>query len=348
MVLEYQIGKKIKLTLKKSVYDQLRDDIFTLNIKSMSQLVESVVLAYCQDSKSMTKLEKKDDRELAVRLLLADNQIRFKKALVSLAIGNGNKPKPHFHENETYNWAITVPAYEALKQDRRTDAESPSFVRDLLEEFSSFTVAEKEKILMAKAIEEISCAIEEKTPFNYTSKGGVVYVMHPDRIAEDPYLHYTYVIGHSVALEEYDADTFEPTEDTIKTIRFMNLRYDEKGRRWIKLRTTETLKTNSDLIDRRLEEVSPAFAGETVYDVKVRMTEWGERTYKSIIQNRPRCIAKENAYVDGFREYTFRCTLFQAAIYFMNFEDAAQIISPPEAVERITARVKALGKMYLT
>ncbi len=347
MILEYQIGKKIKLTLKKSVYDQLKNDVFTLNIKSMSRLVESVVLAFCQDSKTLTKLEEKGDGELAVRLLLADKQIRFKKALVSLAIGNGNKPNLRADDNMTYNWAITVPAYEALRQDRRTDAESPSFVRDLLEEFSSFTVAQKEKILMAKAIEEISSAINEKKPFEYISKSGKVYVMNPDRIAEDPYLQYTYVIGHSVALEEYDADTFEPTEDTIKTIRFMNLRYDEKGRRWIKLRTAETLKTNSDMIDRRLEDVSPAFAGERVYDVKVRLTEWGERTYKSIIQNRPRCIAKEKECVDGFREYTFRCTLFQAAIYFIQFDDAAQIISPPEAVDRITARVKTLSEVYL-
>lgn len=347
MILDFLEGKKIKLTLKKSVYNHLQEDIFTFNIKSMSNLIEHVVLAYCRDSLELAKIEQKNDAAFAIRALLSDKSIFFKKTLVSLSIGEGKKPKQFTkEEREVYSWTVTVKAYEELQADERSHNEPYSFIGKLLEEFAYFTIAKKENIIMHDAIEEINNAIKKQIPFEYTSKGGNLYVMHANRIVVDPQLQYTYIIGHSEAIENYDADTFAPTQENIKNIRFINLRYNEKNRRWINLRYGEQTKTNSEFIDERLKYVSPAFVGEPVYDVKVQLSEWGERTYKSIIQNRPKCISKADEYIDGFKEYTFKCTLFQAAIYFTNFEDAARIISPPEAVERIKDRIEALNRIY--
>lgn len=347
MILDYLEGKKIKLTFEKSIYDILQYDLFTFNVKSMSNLIECVVLAYCRDSRELAKIEQKNDTSFAVRALLSDKSILFKKALVNLSMAEGKKPR-HFsgEEHKSYGWTITVKAYEELKADGRTDNEPYSFIGKLMEEFAFFTVAEKERIIMHDAIDEINNALKKKLPFEYTSKAGNLCVMHPDRIAVDPQLQYTYIIGHSVAIEDYDAESFVPNQDNIKNIRFINLRYNEKNRRWINLRYGEKIKTNAEIIDKRLKSVTPAFVGEPVFDVKVQLTEWGERTYKSIIQNRPRYIFKADEYIDGFKEYTFRCTLFQAAIYFSNFEDSARIISPPEAVERIKSRIDALNRIY--
>ncbi len=115
---------------------------------------------------------------------------------------------------------------------------------------------------------------------------------------------------------------------------------------WVVPRPGEKVKTNREAIAERLQEGPVAFISEPVYDIKVLLNEWGEKTYKSIIQNRPKFISRKEEYVDGFKEYTFRCTIFQAVIYFMNFEDSAKIISPAEAVETIKLRLEKTCKMY--
>ena len=351
MILRSLNEKRIKLSIDKKKYKCLQNDLFTLSAGSMSHLIECIVVAYCKDSKRLLEIEEsfKNSNNKTIDYLLSDESIIFKKSLLKLTVGDFTKHRQVFSEKPmVYNWTITKAAYENLEHDKRSDCAPFAFVNDLLEEYIGFTIAQKERVVMAQAYLEIQETIEKnQEPFEYVSKEGSQYIMHPYRIVVDPDLQYTYVIGNSEAKANYDPTKFEPTIDNIRNIRFINLRYNKKRHCWIIPRVGEKIKINSEAIEKRLSEVSPAFIGEKVYDVKVLLNEWGERTYKSIIQNRPRFISRSNKYVDGYKEYTFRCTIFQAVIYFMNFEDSAKIISPPEAVERIKERLKITIKMYM-
>lgn len=346
MIIEHSPNKKIKVTLSEVCYKRLNQDLFLFNIK-LSQLIEAVIVSYCKDSEKITYLEDKKDNEHAIRFLLSSNDIYFKKTLITLQWRKTNSSARRFFEGNTkqFTWSLTKSACEALKNDSRSDSESTVFISELLEDFSTMPFAHKERIIFAKAISDIEYAIEKHKPFEYVSGGGFPIVMHPYKIVTDPNLQYTYVLGHGVPVKFYDYEKYKPSAENIRNIRLFNLNYD-KNYGWIKLRYKEEIKINESLILKKLEDISPGFISDKIYDITVEMNADGEKLYKSIIHNRPTYISKSDEYNNGFKTYTFRCTLFQAVIYFMNFENKAIITAPTEAVEKIKTRLCSTLEMY--
>lgn len=333
------IQNSIKLTLSSHCSNLIDSDADVFNV-SFSKIIECIILAYCKDSAIAS------EEEGNLSKMLANDTIKFKKSIVYLIDSKSDKRpyRTYINGAERKTWSVTNEARKALKKDSRTDDEWPGFINRLIEEYAIMPFSLREQILLHEQIEEIQHAIDEKRPFRYVSGGGDACVMHPVEIAVDPMLQYNYVIGFGVR-EKYYHESFEPEEKYIRNIRIFNIKRILKHS-WIDILMKEKLKINKDLIEKRKTEISPGFISELPVEVKVWLNEKGESRYRSIIHNRPMRIGEPVKIEGGYREYTFRTTAFQAVIYFLNFDDTARIVSPPEIVDSLKERLKITLKMY--
>ena len=336
--------KKIKMSFTKDVLALINEDAFCFGIKKGS-LVESCILYYCKESEILQKSEMDGEESLLGETFF------FRRTLAGLITRRKNSDESQrrrFFEKGTkasYIWSPTKKACEKLKEDKLSAGENGSFIRDLLEDYASMPFGQREKIILADRIKEIETAIEEGKAFEYVCKKGYPMVMHPYAIKTDPYLQYTYVIGNAVKASEYDPKSFVPSEKNIWNLRVFNL--TKRNGYWIKI-LDEKAKIDEVSILKKAEEIPYGFFSGEPREIVVELNGAGRRLYKSIIHNRPRIeFEKEIDFNDeGFRTYKFVATIFQAAIYFMNFEDKARIISPPEAVDAIKSRLKKALNMY--
>ncbi|MBR6793624.1 MAG: hypothetical protein IKM48_04625 [Clostridia bacterium] len=353
------IPDRMKLTFKNTCYAVLDSDAFTFGV-TISDVIECCCVAYCKESsdkipkelldkRSEGKME--DSRDIIrafSKVLLSEEEIYFRKSLLNLILNKGTSKSLNRRRIKgavSYIWKVKNRAGMLLYRDKLSDAEGNVFIRDLVEEYAEMPFSKRERIMLADRIESIELA--KDVPFEFVSGGGFPVVMHPYAIENDPNLQYTYVIGHGVRASEYDPSTFKPTYENVRNIRILNLqKYPGVGGEWIKRLPNESVFVNEQAILRKKADLPIAFISDEPKTVVVELNAAGEKLYKSIIHNRPRFIKRSNAYKDGFRTYTFTCTIFQAVIYFMNFENNARIVSPPEAVQRIKQRLEKTLGMY--
>ena len=346
MYITYHTGQKIKITLPEKCYAHLKEDLLIFNIK-LSQLIEAVIRSYCKDSEKVAIMENQQDTTLVIQALLMDDEIFFKKTIINLYLKKGNNTNRRMMRDKTksFTWSITKPSCKKLNYDSRSHSESHAFISELLEDFSQMSFAHREKIVFAEAINDIQKLIDDGIPFEYMSTSNIPLIMHPYKILNDPILQYTYVIGHGIRKDKYDPQTYTPTKDNIKNIRLLNLRYNKKYG-CINPLIKEKNKIDSEAINNALNDLSPAFISELPQDVIVEMSPKAEQLYRSKLLNRPRCISCTISDNEDLKIYTFRCTLFQAVIYFIDFDDTAKVISPPAVVKALKNRLERTLNMY--
>ena len=353
---------KIKMTFRKDTLSVITADARIFGIP-ISKVIERCIETYCEESKSKKLLDlekrgsnKKHGLDIIEALFLVDDMF-FKKNIINLIVKSNydiaadkkNISRRKFPKNTSvvYVWSPTKIAIDALLADKRTDGETVSLIRDLLEEYSELPFGKRERIILRKQIKFIEDAIVEQKPFEYVTIGGVPTIMHPYKIKTDPYLQYNYVIGHGVFTSKYNPDTFVPTNDNIRNIRLFNLKERPGiGKGWIKVLEDETSNIDESALINREALVPYGFFSENLQNVTVEMNAEGVRLFRKLIHNRPKIKETLTDDYEGFKTYTCICTIFQAVIYFINFEEKARITSPPEAVDAIKAKLsKALG-MY--
>lgn len=343
--------KSIRLGVSSLCYQKLKDDMSTFGV-SFSNIVEKIVLTYCESSQRITELAKEKSINDILRFALSKEDIFFKKSILALMVekeGGVVRKRRQFdgEQNRIYHvWSPTKAVKKALNDDERTQGESLVFISELVEEYTSMPFGKREYIVYRDRIKDIERAIRNQQPFEYVSSGGHPSIMHPYSLKIDDNLQYVYVIGHATALEGYSPEEFIPNYKNVRNIRVHNI-VSDKLYGWIKPRKGEKCKINEAAIKRRLESVSIAFSGEEEHLVRVLMNQKGEDLFRSIIHNRPSYEDRsKDLDEDGYREYIFKCTLFQAMVYFWNFEDNAKIIDPPEAIALMRERLKKTATVY--
>lgn len=307
--------RNIKLTLSASCYRRLSTDSSICGI-TISRLIETVICDFCEWSGSIGAVNEKQRLNKIYDMISNGGEIRFFRSITRLLSGCGHRHS--FSESKAYNWTVTSKARDALTHDGLTDSETYNFIADILEEYAGMNYSAREKIMLRDKIGSIEKAIRKSLIINYESRGGNPKKMIPYRIITEPDLQYNYLVGTV------------PGEDGTERIACARI-FSMNG---ITI-TRTSVKTDNARIEQYISGRNIAYLWGEEKDIEIGLTPKGENNFDLIIHNRPLCTGRDEESAGGYRTYHFRCTEFQAEIYFRSFGCDAKVISPQSLAESI-------------
>lgn len=330
-----QPGDKINLTFSRMCFARLSSDMHIFEI-SLSKAIERIVCSFCRETAGFSL-----DTSLQAEKLLIKPDLNFPRSTAILLLTPDHASSGYTKNTHNYNWSVTKSAIDALNENVLTKNQSGSFIHLLLEEYVTLPFGKREKIMLYDKIKLLQSIMETNCPFEYLSGGPRPRVMHPYKLMTDPDLQYNYLVGHTVSKEEYNPETFIPTETNVGTIRLLNLKTES-----IRRLSSHKKKISEPLILDKIAKGGISFLSNDIIEIRVLLNKSGEQLFRSIIHNRPMFVSRESGYTNGWREYVFHCNIFRATIYFSAFRRNAKIISPPEAVEDIKNYLSDAYHMY--
>ena len=190
----------------------------------------------------------------------------------------------------------------------------------LFEAYAALPIDKREEIIFSDYYKMIYDAIEHQKCLSVTVNEKDRLIIKPYKVLFDIYTGYNYLIGYAATAREnsrYVVSTF-------RIYRFNNLQQnDRKG----------TLSEYEiSLLNKRLEKVTPAYIYSEAKEIHVLINKRGQGKFNVLLRNRPKPQSiKEDK--DGWTEYIFYCTEFQAQNYFFQF-GADAIVTSPESLSR--------------
>lgn len=300
--------RNIKLTLSVPCYRRLKSDCSICGI-SLSRLIETILCDFCVWSGKIGEVQEKERLGRMYRLIADGGEIRFFKSIVRLLTDSGRRHS--FPESTQYNWTVTASARAALCADDLTANETYNFISDILEEYSEMNYSSREKIMLRDKIVKIETAIKHSFVIEYSTRGGSRKEMTPYKIITEPDLQYNYLVGSVCG---------ENGEEATRCARIFSMNDIDV------LRIKK--KADAGEIEQFIADRNIAYLWGEEKDIEIALTDEGENIFNLVIHNRPHCIEKSAAVTDGRRVYRFRCTEYQAAVYFRSFGIDAKVLSP--------------------
>lgn len=323
------------MTLSLGCYQRLDSDSKICDI-SMSKLIENIVLQYCKTSKSVDKLKDSNENSynLISKIFSDNNKFIFFKTLSKLLIKESSdtnlfKRRKFSGEKKIYIWTVTDDARDKLEKDKLSNRETGPFISELLEEYSELDYGIREKIMLLKKVDTIQKAIDGNYPLKFKSQTGRTHIIHPYEIMTDPDLRYNYLIG----------DNFDDNPSEVGSVRIFNM-LD------LTILRKEKSTVHDNAIEKALLDRSIPYLHNENKIIEVLLNKDGESKYRRLLHSRPLYIFRDEEYLDGFRRYIFKCSEFQAEIYFTRFGNSAIIAKPKELREKIKNYYKNAYELY--
>lgn len=286
-------------------------EIFGVN---ESHLIELVICDFCEWSDRVTYGDKKVSLDNIYKLISDGGEIRFFKSIVRIITNNNQRHS--YTKSVPYLWTVTLPARKALCDNDFTSEAQNSFCNDIIEEYSQMNFSTREKIILRDKIAVIERAIKHNNLIQYTKGDGTKKTVSPYKIVVEPDTQYNYLIISN-----------EDNGGKPGSIRLcmMNEITELRQKRKIDAKSME-----QELSDRNI-----AYLKNEEIEVEIGLTKNGEDIYSRVIPNRPKLISKDKEKTGDYRIYRFKCTEFQAKVYFNSFGKEAKIISPESLKEEI-------------
>lgn len=329
---------RLKLNLSFSCYQRIDSDSQICDI-SISKLIENIVIQYCKAAERVEKLKDSTENKynLISKILSNSSKMLFFKTLSKLSIKliNENTENAVFSrrklsgEKKTYIWTVTNKARVVLSNDVLSKDESGPFIAELLEEYSELDYGMREKIMLLDKVDLIKRAIDGNYPLKFKSQTGRTHIIHPYKIVTDPDLRYNYLVG----------DNFDNKSSKVGSVRIFNM-LDLTI-----LRKEKNLANDIEIEKALLNRSVPYLQSENKI-IEVLLNENGESKYRRLLHDRPHYISHDDEYIDGYKRYIFKCSEFQAEIYFTRFGDSAIIINPKELKEKMQNYYKSAYELY--
>ena len=102
---------------------------------------------------------------------------------------------------------------------------------------------------------------------------------------------------------------------------------------------------NISLLNKRLEKVTPAYIYSEAKEIHVLINKRGQGKFNVMLRNRPKPQSRKKDK-DGWTEYIFYCTEFQAQNYFFQFGADAIVISPESLSRKLSQQFFDANQAY--
>ena len=208
------------------------------------------------------------------------------------------------------------------------------YFRAVLEEYSSLSVPEREKIIYKECFDCIDCSLEESRPMQIdvcAYSGREQHSFYPIKspmLSNDGTAYYCVGIE---CMEENGDKVFRPYTIRVSQISSCKI----TGRNMESLSAEQKLAYNK--VKEELENVLPytdvSFVRFPIKEIKVRFTIDGIRKLENITHNRPIHIEKCDELLINDEKWfvrIFKCTAEQLMFYLHDFGKDAVVISPED------------------
>ena len=216
----------------------------------------------------------------------------------------------------------TEPIIRYLTSDSLGGSSISAYLRDMLSAYAVLPQSERETVMFANAYETITSAVKNNRMVRFATRRtpDIVHDVNVYAVVPSKERLFTYVL-----CEE---------NGCISSYRLSRINLP------ISLPAERTFSTSDEEKFLRMLTYGPAFAINTLEDIRVRFTEVGMRKFHAIYTNRP-----EPAEVNG-NEMIFQCSRDQIIRYLERLGADAVIISPDDAREEAKAYFAAAVNAY--
>ena len=286
---------------------------------SLSGLMNKIIEVFPETANSAIS-RRLDEYERSIRELYKD-KIKRNADLVDVLVSIKREellsmPYIKMEKGVAQNIRINKQAFEYIKncsEDIYYNNYLGGYLHALFEEYTLLPSGEREKIIYAEKKEIIEDALIMKNALMIRTRGKD-YTIIPYKLINSSANGHCYLVGLPID---------EKQEINPKPFRFTRLDIVKR----LKDKAYTIDKRTKKIIDEMIIERDPAFLIGEMYDVKVRLSEQGLELLSVISNHRPKCT-ETICNPDGTYDKTFRCTEYQARIYFIAFGAEATILSP--------------------
>ena len=216
----------------------------------------------------------------------------------------------------------TDPIIRYVTSDALGGASISAYLRDMLASYAALPQSERETVMFANAYETITSAIKNNRKVRFATRRtpDVVHDVNVYAVAPSRERLFTYIL-----CEE---------DGRLSSYRLSRINLP------ISLPAERTFSASDEEKFLRMLTYGPAFAINTLENIRVRFTEAGLRKYQAIYTNRP-----DPAEVNG-NEMVFQCARDQIVRYLERLGADAVIISPEDAHQQAEEYYRAAVEAY--
>ena len=367
-----EVELKQYLNLSEAAWLVIEDDIknfFNAGEKeSFSGFLNRVFRNFYQSADASINLRAMAKREQLQRLYDSAEFAAFDKDTIDLFIDKYTnlyetelKQKAHSYPNghgerfriNKENLVLLRELNEAHNYDNLIGA----YLKAIFEEYVTKPNYVREQIFFGDTLNKINAAIarQVKLKIELTEKVNMMgnkkytrkYYFSPYRVVQDKTNTFNYVIGYSEKIvDKVETDESGITRKTSysleKTPACLRLSRIAKCDLQVSM-GAKISKEHANELDKMLIERDAMFMSSEPIEIKIRFTEKGLESFKSMRYMRPQFYTVDTAEK---LLYTFRCTEMQAINYFFKFGWDAFIVEPDYLSAKFKSRYERALKSY--
>lgn len=321
---------KQHLNLSEQAWMILEQDRAAFGEESLTGFLNYILLHYCKEADASlfrTRLRKAEQYRDALAELPKEHRTRAAEILADRDVAVIRAkirayPKGHSIKFRLNNELVS---YLSSEPDNKADGRCENaccedvyykkpglYLRAVLEEYARLPYLRRERIYFAEWFKDIEVCIDgHQVELQVAS--GREFLVRPYQIMTDAQSTYHYLVAWSDEAERCYA------------YRISNLKNVRQISRNGKLSAEKKQK-----IEQTLAEKDVPYIGDPVDEIRVQLTPFGQKKYRTILHQRPRYKAVENENV-----YVFDCTQRQAMVYFTRFGSDATILSPARLADDV-------------
>ena len=328
---ETNTSQKIRISLSQKAMLTIEDDMTAFEVPKLTTFINQVISNFWDIAESSIdnyisnkELELKEKLSAssidshtikqAIQILLKDEKKRLINKTASY--DNGNTVNKQYNINNNNYIFLT----EECTEDKYY-ATAAKYLRCLIEEYCQLPFIKRERIYKRSSYTTVENAcknhniLKVKALIDGTQK--LLYV-YPCMIMPDPLATQEYLVC-------YVKNENSSTGKHIASFSMARLQLQGSALK----QTFRLTKDDIIAIEKKLADSSPAYLLGTNEKVVVKLTERGQKSYKTKLYSRP---AKEPE--SSGDTYVFYCSPLQAYNYFFPFGKEAEIIKPTSLRER--------------
>lgn len=328
---ETNTSQKIRISLSQKAMLTIEDDMTAFEVPKLTTFINQVISNFWDIAESSIdnylsnkELELKEKLsaspidshsiEQAIQILLKDEKKRLINKTASY--DNGSTINKQYNINNSNYTFLT----EECMEDKYY-ATAAKYLRCLIEEYCQLPFIKRERIYKRSSYTTVENAcknhnvLKVKAFIDGTQK--LLYV-YPYMIMPDPLATQEYLVC-------YVKNENNTTGKHIASFSMARLQLQCSAMK----QTFRLTKDDKIAIEKKLADSSPAYLFGSNERVVVKLTERGQKSYKTKLYSRP--VKEPESSGDT---YVFRCSLLQAYNYFFPFGKEAEILEPQRLRER--------------
>lgn len=328
---ETNTSQKIRISLSKKAMLTIEDDMTAFEVPKLTTFINHVISNFWDISESSID-NYLNNKELELKEKLSDSSIDSYSIEQVIQILLKDEKKRLINKTASYDNGSTVNKqyninnnnYIFLTEECTEDkyyATAAKYLKCLIEEYCQLPFIKRERIYKRSSYNTVENAcknhnvLKVKAFIDGTQKLLYVYpyMIMPDTLATQEYL-VCYVKNENKATGKY-----------ITSFSMARLQLQGSALK----QTFRLTKDDIIAIEKKLADSSPAYLFGENERVVVKLTERGQKSYKTKLYSRP--VKEPESSGDN---YVFYCTPLQAYNYFFPFGKEAKIIEPTSLSER--------------